>query len=304
MELKQLSCFLTVAEELSFRRAAERLHVSQPHVTRVVKALEDDVGTPLFTRTRRRIVLTPAGREFLGDARDILARAQAAKLQALRAAAGETGTLALAFVSTAGTVLMPALVRAFRTRYPDVSLSVVSMTSQEQLRALREDRIQMGLVRMLSDEPGLVRRSVSNERLYAVVPAGHSYAGGDSIRLSDLRDKPLIVYPRAEGPAIYDQIIGHCRQAGFEPIVAQECGHNQGMTGLVAAEVGIALAIGTPLSLAGNGVKVVDLADGLAPWPISLAWRAGMQSPVATAFVHIAESVQVGGSDPEDGTVG
>ncbi|MDA8346874.1 MAG: LysR family transcriptional regulator [Thermaerobacter sp.] len=298
MELRQLSCFIVVAEELNFRRAAERLHISQPHVTRMIQALEEDLGAPLFTRTRRRISLAPAGQELLGGARDILARARAAKMQAQRAAAGEVGILELAFVSTAGVVLMPALVRAFRTQFPDVSLSLTAMTTLEQLQALREDRIQIGLLRIITDEPGLERRIVCEERLYAIVPDGHPRAEQPSIRIRDLRDEPLIVYPRADGPVVYDRIIDHCRYAGFEPSIVQECGHNQGMTGLVAAEVGIALAIGTPLSLAGNGVRVLNLTDDIPSWPLSLAWRVGRQSATATAFLNVADGMRFEGDAP------
>lgn len=292
MELRQLACFVTVAEESSFRRAAERLHISQPHVTRVIHALEEDLGAPLFMRKRRGICLTPAGLDLLDGARDLLARAHAVSMKAQRAAVGEVGTLALAFVSTAGVALMPPLVRAFRARYPDVNISLVPMTTVEQLRALSEERIEIGLLRMLVDEPGLERRIICEEHLYAIVPDIHPYADRASIHMRDLRGEPLIVYPRADGPAIYDRIIGHCRDAGFEPNIVQECGHNQGLTGLVAAGVGVALAIGTPLSLAGNGVRVLRLTGDIPSWPLSLAWRVGRESATATAFLRVAGEMQ------------
>lgn len=290
MELRHLRSFVVVAEEMHVGRAAVRLHLTQPSLSRQIAALERDVGVPLFARVRRRFVLTAAGANLLADAQDILHRADDAVRDAQRAHRGELGTLRLRFVQSATFEALPRLLGAFRSAYPDVVLDLEAMTTLRQSAALRAGRIDVGLLRPPIPDPGLASRVISLDPLVAALPADHRLAERPRLALADLADEPLVFYNRPFGPSVYDTIIGQCRAAGFTPRIVQEAADVQTIVSLVNAGLGVSLLIAPTPPIAADAVVYRTLTDELPPWELALAWSPDNTSPVLAGFLRIAES--------------
>lgn len=291
VELRQLRSFVVTAEELHVGRAAARLHLTQPSLSRQIAALERDVGAPLFTRVRRRFGLTPAGEIFLGAAREIVRRADEAAEQARRAHRGELGTLRLRFVQSATFQLLPRLLGAFRAALPDVVLDVETMTTLGQVAALRAGRIDVGLLRPPISEPTLTTRVVSRDPLVAALPAGHRLANRRRLPLTALAEEPFVLYKRSWGPSVQDAIVGHCLNAGFSPRIIQEAGDVQTIVSLVSAGLGVSLLIAPTPPIAEDAVVYRPIADDLPPWEMALAWSATNDAPVLARFLAIAERI-------------
>jgi DNA-binding transcriptional LysR family regulator len=289
MELRHLRYFIAAAEELHVGHAALRLHIAQPPLSRQIHDLEREVGTALFSRRNRRIQLTAAGEAFLDGARQTLAQAELAIDDARRAARGEIGRLALGFVGSAAYAVLPRLLRAYRAQAPAVALSLAAMTTQEQVLALREQRIRIGILRPPIDEPRIALHTMVYEPLVAVLPVSHPLAAREQVALRDLAEEPFILYPRADGPGVHDTIVGCCRRAGFSPRIAQEAGEMQTIAGLVAGGIGVALVIAQVEHARASGVAYRPLADDIAPWALALAWRQDDDSPVTQTFLAAAE---------------
>jgi DNA-binding transcriptional LysR family regulator len=272
VELRHLRYFLAVAEHLHFGRAAETLGIRQPPLSQQIQALEAELGVALFDRSARQVRLTAAGEAFRPDAQRAVDHAGAATRAAQRASRGETGHLVVGFVGSAALTVLPPLLRAFRDRYPDVTLDLRELTTAEQAGQLRAGRLDIGLLRPPVPEPhadGLHVESVGRERLVAALPAGHRLARTRGIALVRLAHEPFVLFPRRLGPGLRDQIDDYCRSAGFTPTVVQEAVQMQTILGLVAAGLGVSLV---PSSLTRThrddvtfhavhpAAKVVDLA--------------------------------------------
>jgi DNA-binding transcriptional LysR family regulator len=285
MELRHLRYFVVIADELHFGRAAARLHITQPSLSIQIRDLERAVGVTLLQRTNRRVELTEAGRAFLEGARLALAQVETAVQDARRAHRGEIGQLTLGFVGSAAYDVLPRLLRAFRAAYPDVALRLGSMTTKEQLAALAERRIDLGLLRLPVKDATLAWRTVAREPLMVVLPITHPLATQARVPLRALAGEPFILYPRADSPAIRDTIIALCHQAGFSPNIVQETGEMQTIVGLVAGGIGIALVI-APEGYRGTGDVVFKALaeDNIPTWEMALAWRLDSEaSPVIRA---------------------
>ena len=293
MELRHLRYFVVVAEELHFGHAAERLHIAQPSLSIQIRQLEREVGAPLLDRTNRRVSLTAAGRVFLEGARRTLAQTEKMVEDTRRAHRGESGRLAFGFVGSAAYEVLPQLLRTFRAAYPDIELHLHSMATKEQLAALAERRLDLGLLRLPVDDARLSWRVVTREPLVAVLPNTHSLAAADRVPLAGLRRDPFILYPRADGPAIRDTIISLCHRAGFSPTIVQESGEMQTILGLVAGGIGVALIIAPEGYRGTSSVVFKPLQDKQTPtWEMALAWRHdGELSPVVGAFLAVSEQV-------------
>lgn len=288
MELRQLRSFVVVAEELNVGRAAVRLHLTQPSLSRQIAALERDLGVELFARVKKRFVLTAAGAAFLDDARDLLHRADEAVRTAQRTQRGEVGTLRLRFVQSATFEALPRLLGAFRTAYPEVVLDLETMTTLRQTEALRDGRIDVGLLRFPYDEPGLLSKVVSEDPLVAALPAKHRLAKRRRIALRDLADDDFVLYTRATGPSVHDVIVGYCQAAGFTPRITQQGADVQTIVSLVAAGLGVSLLIAPTPPIDPAAVVYHELSDDLPPWQLSVAWSAANQSPVLRQFLRLS----------------
>ena len=293
LELRQLRYFVTVAEELHFGKAALRLHMTQPPLSQTIQALEQLLGASLFERNRRGVALTPAGIALLPEARRMLAQAQELPQLVQRAAAGEVGRLTLAFVSSADYSVLPPFLRAYRAAYPQVQITLQEATSDLQLDDLLHNRIDAGLlIPPLPDKAKLELDylPVLNEPLVLAVPAGLLAKKG-KVALAALQESypalPLIAFPRAISPALYDAILSVFRDAGITPEIGQQAIQMQTIVSLVSAGMGMALVPQSVSNLMRPGVEYRALADTGPLVETGLAWRRDNTSPVLRGFLEL-----------------
>jgi DNA-binding transcriptional LysR family regulator len=269
--------------------AARALNLSQPPLSRQIRALEEELGTALFARTKRSVRLTSAGAALLPDARRLLREADGLKAGARRAAAGEVGTLALGFISVAAYNLLPELAPEFRRRHPGVRLALQEATSDVLLAALRQGELDVGLVLPPVEAPGLEYAPLVRETLIAALPAAHPAARAKGpLALAALAAEPFILFPRKVGVSLHDAIVGACRRAGFAPRIEQEAIQMQTIVSLVAAGMGVALVPASLEHLRRTGVVYRPLAERSPPVEIGGAWRGADDSPVVRAFLALA----------------
>ena len=291
LELRQLRYFVTVAEELHFGRAAVRLHMTQPPLSQTIQALEELLGAPLFLRSRRAVALTPAGLALLPEARRLLA--QSAELPELvrRAATGEAGKLALAFVSSADYSVLPPFLRQYRAAYPQVQIALQEATSDLQIDDLLHARIDAGL--LIPPLPDRARLEldylkVLSEPLILAAPAGlEALRGGGAVSLVDLPPLPLIIFPRPIAPGLHDAILGCFRMAGITPAIGQQAIQMQTIVSLVSAGMGLALVPQSVSNLMRPGVEYRALRDPTPQVETGLAWRRDNPSPVLQGFLEL-----------------
>ncbi len=291
IDLRQLRYFITVAEELHFGRAATRLHMTQPPLSQTIQALEELLGTPLFLRSRRGVALTPAGAALLPEARRMLA--QAAELPELvrRAAAGESGRLALAFVSSADYSVLPPFLRTYRAQFPQVQIALQEATSDLQVDDLLHSRIDAGL--LIPPLPDKARAEldylkVLAEPLILAAPAGLAeLQGGGPVKLKNLPPLPLIIFPRPIAPALHDAILGCFHAAGVTPEIGQQAIQMQTIVSLVSAGMGLALVPQSVSNLMRPGVEYRALHDHSPLVETGLAWRRDNRSPVLLGFLDL-----------------
>src|SRR6202035_352674 len=244
MEIRRLRYFVAVAEELSFTRAARRLHIAQPPLSIQIRALEQEVGARLFDRDQRHVFLTQAGKHLLVRAREILTAVEAAKAQVRRAELGEVGSLDVGYTASAMfTSSLTSAIKAFQSGFPHVLLTLHEMTSLDQLNGLLDRTLDGGILRK-ADAPvpaGIVVEEWYRAPLVAAMASDHPLAKKRPIRISDLKDQPLIMYPRESGIGLYWQVLRLCARAGFRPRIAREVLELTTIVGLVDAGEGIAI---------------------------------------------------------------
>jgi DNA-binding transcriptional LysR family regulator len=285
--------FATLAEELHFGRAAQRLHMTQPPLTQAIAGLERTLGVRLFDRTKRSVRLTATGQALLPAVLDVLARAQALPARARAAADGEEGRLRLAFVSTVGFDLLPGWVRRFRDRFGAVQLDLVEATGDVQLGLLERGEVDAGFILHSPGfvPPGLMRYSVAREPLVVAVPESHGLASQARLSLGDVLTQPLVVFPRRIVPSLYDAIFGLYHAAGHSPVVAQEAIQMQTIINLVAAGLGLAWVPASVQAFQRPGVVYRELApgDGFAV-PLcetSLIWQGAAVPVILQRFIEV-----------------
>jgi DNA-binding transcriptional LysR family regulator len=289
MELRHLRYFIAVAEELHFSRAAARLHIAQPPLSQQIRDLEREIGVPLLARTQRQVRLTAAGVVFLEDARRIVAQAEHAAEAARQAQRGEIGRLNIGYVGSAFYDALPALLRVFHRRYPQVEINLRQRTTAEQEEDLRQGRIDIGVVRPPVQDRSLALYTFVEEPLLVTVPADHPLAQQATVAVAALRDEAFLMFSRSLGPGMYDQIIALCRQAGFSPRVAQEAVEMQAITGLVAAGFGIAIVPASARSTRAKDIAYLPIAPPAPTLPLALAWLPPTLAPVGALFLQTAQ---------------
>lgn len=291
MDLRHLHAFVAVAEERHFGRAAKRLHISQPPLSRQIQTLETELGFSLFERTRRRVEITPAGAVFLAQVRRVFEALDLAVREARRASIGEVGRLAMGYPSSLAYSGLTELLRAFRARFSTVELSLRELSPSEQIEAIKEGRLDVGFVRGPLDDVGLRSEVVRREPLVVALPADHRLAGRSRIALAALAREPFVVFPRQRGPAFFDQIVSMCRSAGFTPHIVQEAPQLD-ILSLVAAGFGVAIL---PASIreAHRGGIVVRPIVAAPSTELLVTWREGDASPVLREFLELVRRVGV-----------
>jgi DNA-binding transcriptional LysR family regulator len=287
MDFRHLIYFVTLAEELHFRRAAERLHVVQPALSQQIARLEAELGVQLFARTKRQVQLTAAGRVFLGDARGMLRHRDQAVEAVQRAAKGHKGRLNLGFVGPAAYNVLPPLVRAYRARYPDVLLNLYEHTTAEQLKMLAADELNVGIVRIPFYDNRFEVERILTESVSVALPADHPLSAAETVRVGDLAGDGFILVPRALEPIVFDRYVSLCLSAGFNPTVVQEALQIHAIIGMVATGLGVALVPESMSTLRRFDVVYRPLETPVAAvLDTGLAWRAGDTSPVVDRFVE------------------
>jgi DNA-binding transcriptional LysR family regulator len=277
ISLRQLRCFVTVAEELHFRRAAERLHMRQPPLTRSIQTLEQCLGVELFTRKGSAIELTQGGRLVLAEARAALAQVDRVRDAAYKAERGEAGTLRIAAVISAAFVPVFTEARqAFARDYPGAALEVSWTGSSDAIQALRNRKVDFAIVRQVSQHlHGLTQVAIASDRLMLVLPANHPKAAAERVSLSELSGDRFILFPAEKRVALYGHIMDVWARTGLTPRISQEA--DQGLTILALVAAGFGNAI-LPNSLSGLNMpdvvwKPIDVDARWTSSPILLLHR-------------------------------
>ncbi|WP_439578294.1 LysR substrate-binding domain-containing protein [Elioraea sp.] len=287
MELRHVRYFVAVAEALHFGRAARALHISQPPLSQQIRDLEREIGVMLFHRTRRSVELTAAGAAFLERARRLLSDAAEMAEASRRAERGELGELTVGFVHSAGYAFVPRVVRAFRARFPDIRLTLREATPAEQLAALENRRIDLGLIRRAQFGEGLHSEVVFREPFLWALPRGHRWAEARQRRLAELASEGFIAFPRDRAPSFHQALMSICLRAGFAPRIAQEVNTIHTALGLVGAGVGVALVPASAVEIAGRDVVFVALDHAAPRAELLLIWPRDRVTPVLRHFAAL-----------------
>jgi DNA-binding transcriptional LysR family regulator len=221
VELRRFRYFVAVAEELHFRRAAERLHLAQPALSQQIKKLETELGVDLFHRTRRGVALTRAGVVFLEEARRVLRMADEAARAAQGAASGRVGRLQVGLLADAVPASVPRAIVRFSTRFPGVEVNPETLSARRAIEDVRAGRIDVAVVALPAPIVGLKTTFLGQEGTVAAVADRHPLSGRASVPLDRLADQRLIMLPRPTNPAFYDGVIAACRDAGFTPTIVE-----------------------------------------------------------------------------------
>ncbi|GGF78726.1 transcriptional regulator [Azorhizobium oxalatiphilum] len=284
-ELSHLRCFVAVAEELHFGRAAVRLNLSQPPLSRQVQLLEHALGVRLLERTSRVVRLTRAGETFLPEARRLLRLAEGAALAARRTASGEAGSVTLGFTAASGYDFLPRFIQTFRAQAPGVDLVLKEMVSADQFESLAAGRIEIGLVRPWFNRREFSSQLVAREPLLLAAPEGHPLAQAAEVALADLDQQPMVTYSPYEARYFYDLVAALCASAGATPHYVQHVSQIHSILGLVKAGLGVALVPRAAGNLRFDGVLLrpiaLDARSGEAPNLVELhaVWQPTNTNP-------------------------
>ena len=292
MELRHLRYFVGVGEEQHFGRAAERLHVAQPALSRQIQDLEKEIGFPLFERLPRGVRLSAAGGLFLEDARRILADVEDAVRRAGQVARGLAGTLRIGFVeSISWHGIVPESFRRFRQKQADAELIPIPMLSLAQLEAVRTGRLDAGfIVRMTALGEDLEQRRVSVHKVVLAAPNGHLLTRQRRLRLRDLKDVPFVCFPRRANPPAYDQLMEACYRGGLKaPRIVQEADDHATILSLVACRLGVAMVSDSARWQCPRAVALLPIVDLNVKVSFSLIWRKDNKSPLLQKFVTQVE---------------
>lgn len=290
-DFRRLRYFVAVAERLHFGRAAEALHISQPPLSRAIRALEDELGVALFARTRRKVELTPEGEHLLEETRRLTGHLERTVHELRAMASGKHARLRIGFVSLAdyGGVL-PELLKQYKAAYAAVRLSLREMLSPDQAAALHAGELDFGL--LLPPVAGAARLEhivVQRESFVVALAARHPLARSRRpLRMRELAGEPFVMIPRQIAPRLYDIVAELAAQAGMSLNVAQEAIQMQTVVSLVSSGLGAAVVPASVANLGRRGVVYRELADRHPRLDVWLAWRRGALSPAAADFVALA----------------
>jgi DNA-binding transcriptional LysR family regulator len=290
--------FTTVAEELHYGRAARRLHITQPALSRQIRDLERALGVTLFDRTSRRVTLSRTGQAILGQARRALTESDRALRLARLAAHGEWGELTIGVLPAVTLTLLPAIIRAYRGSHPAIAVTISEDFDDEQLAALAAGRIDAGFLRAAAPPPGMRLQALLTEQLVAALPADHRLARHEELALSELADEPFVFFPRHRSVLAYDEFIASCRAAGFSPAIVQEASGTSAL-GLVAAGLGVTVLAASYQALSLAGVRFIPLAGHQLT--LQLAWAAGNTNTALPAFLETARQIAAQAVPPPPG---
>ena len=291
-ELSQVRCFVAVAEELHFGRAAARLNMTQPPLSRQIQILERILGVKLLQRGNRLVRLTPAGQSFLTEARLILKLTESAAVLARRVAEGKAGSVNIGFTAASSYSYVPELVAVCRRQLPDVELILKEMVSGDQLKRLGAGEIDIGLLRPPIPRTGLQFFQVKAEPMIAAVPAGHRLSEAATIGLSDLAAEPFIMYAPYEARYFHDLLVELFSRAALAPVYVQHLAQIHSILAIVHSGVGVALVPEAAENLRFSGVALRPLAGPqLRAAELYFVWRDDNDNPLLPVIAAIARNL-------------
>ncbi|HYA87188.1 MAG TPA: LysR family transcriptional regulator [Nitrospirota bacterium] len=290
MELRHLKYFVAVAEELHYGRAAKRLHIAQPPLSQQIMNLEDELGVKLFDRTRRTIRMTDAGVYFLKEAQQILSHVEQAAETARRIYRGQSGRLVVGFVGSVVHTFLPAGLRLFHERFPDVELVLQELNTAEQIKSLHAEQIDVGFLYLDVQDTLLSSRLLTQVPLMVVLPKKHPLANRKSLHIRELAQEPFIANTRSSEPVVRDAFISMCHAAGFSPKITQEAGQVQTVLGLVDAGLGVCLLPEFIRNIRRPGVQYIPLTGSPLTVKLAVVWRSDNFSTLVKSFINVFES--------------
>ncbi|MBU6455090.1 MAG: LysR family transcriptional regulator [Cyanobacteria bacterium REEB67] len=289
MDIRHLRYFLAVAEELNFSRAAQRLNIAQPPLSQQIMQLEAHLGVQLFERETRPIRLTVAGLTLLEQARPLLKRFDQLETKLQLMGSGDTGTLAVGFISSAMYELLPDVLKQYRAKYPRVHLDLTELTGVEQEEALHEHSIDVAFIRGTSSDPDFSGEILVEEPLVVAVPSQWELAGASALSLASLKDEPFVVFPTKPDATFSNFVRSCCLAAGFEPRIMQEANELQTAISLVASGIGLSLMPASVHNLQRIGVTYVPLKEPAPRTVISVLHRKNDPSPSLKNFLSVLQ---------------
>jgi DNA-binding transcriptional LysR family regulator len=285
MNVRHMRYFSVLGDELHFRRAAARLHISQPALSRSIQHLEEALGFPLLERDKRNVALTPAGAVYLDGCRSMIATLDTTLARARRAARGQIGEVRIGYTDIAVAGILPNVVRSFRSAYPGVTITANHGCTQAQIDDLDADRLDVGFLTGPWSRPGYETWTVQTDSLVAVLPERHRLAAKPTLSLDDFADEPFVT----GDPRFWAHFDQHfralCTRAGFQPRVVQHASNNEGILGLVACGIGVSIQAETIRTSLRNGVVMRDIAGCAPEIPTLAAWRTDAGNPVKAHLV-------------------
>lgn len=293
MNLYQLEAFLCVSQELHFGRAALSLHIAQPALSRNIKALENEMGAPLFTRTTRHVQRTPAGDALIEPARAVLDAVARARRAVAAAGRGETGHVRVAFAGASTHVMVAKLAKRLQTTHPGIEFELFSSNyASPAMDKVVAGLMEIGLGRWDRIPAGIETRVVANERLVMALPASHRLAGEASVLMGQFRDDVFISLPPNPGSVLDDRLRRLCHAAGFVPKVGQQAPDTWTILSLVGSDIGCSLTLTSVAENVNNpNVSFVEVRDAGAPIQLRMAWREDDASPALREVLRLAEVV-------------
>ncbi|WP_227747207.1 LysR family transcriptional regulator [Paraburkholderia franconis] len=285
IDVHHIRAFLAVADALQFRVAAERLHITQPALSRIIKALEEAVGASLLTRTTRSVQLTNAGRVFAEHCNLALAHLDQAVTLARRAEAGNIGHLRIAYMDFAINGALPSIIEEFSKKFPLISIDLVHMPSTTQKEAILNSTIDIGFMIGPFSAQNVESMPFGREKMVVLLPVGHPLTKKNALRLSELAHEPFVLGTHQSWEAFRNHFFSMCHRSGFSPDIAQEASTSDGIFGLVAANTGISIYPECVRNIHRSGLVIRPLSDQDTSLEEIACWRSDAQNPSTEAFV-------------------
>ncbi len=285
MELRQLKYFLVLAEELHFSRAAQRLAISQPPLSVAIRQLEEELGAQLFERTSKEVRLTAAGRHLRGQAQEIMEQALRVKQDMRAIAEGMQGSLRLGFVGSAIYRGLPEALEGFRERHPRVRIDMLELNSAEQITALQQERLDLGLLHATRPAAGLQSQALVSEPFMACLPAGHALAGLRALKVRQLAGERMVLFSRQVSPDYHQQIWQICQSEGFTPELHHEVRHWLSVLSMVSLRQGVSLVPSCLQRVGFPGLAFVPIQGRHPQSQMQAMWHPGHVQPLVQSLL-------------------
>jgi DNA-binding transcriptional LysR family regulator len=288
IELRQIRHFLALCEHLHFGKAAEYLHLTQPSLSRSIAALEAELGSSLFARHSRSVVLTTAGKEFQHRSKEVITGLDAAIRHTQATAQGLRGVLRVSFTSLAAWTLLPSLIKRYMAEYPLVDMVLNEILPKDLTAAVQHGDADIALTFRIDATETLNYRALLQEPLCAVIPSDHPLAATNPIDLGAFRHDSFITFPRITAPILYDAVMDCCRAAGLQPVVRIQTQLQQTIVNLVAEGLGVSVVPASMRKLQLPGAVFKDIVNS-PQIEYGMVWKSGNDNPCLATFLRHVE---------------